>query len=880
MRWLRRLWQKSLTERRLESELQFHLEQQIAGYIASGLTPDEARRRAYVEFGGLERFKEECREARWENHLEILARDFRFALRGLLKDRPFAFIAILALALGIGASTAIFSVVDNALLEPFPYKDSRHLVTIRLHDKDQADHWRGAFLFAEIQDLMKQNHVFDGVVANLEDDLVYTAGDSNLRLAGNYVTPGTFEFFGVPPFLGRSLEAADYQPGAPPVFVLRHAAWIGKFNSDPSLIGKTFTLNGVPRTLVGVAAPRFAWGGVDLWMPRGPDEPKVLREGEFPQYWGVVAHLKPGVSVDQATADLNVIAQRLSTVYPKEYPKHFAMEVLSFGYAVLPPHFRNSLYIFLAAVGLLLLIGCGNVANLLLVRATAREKEFAVRSALGASRFRLVRQLLAESFFLAMSGAVLGILFAWAGVKTIAAVIPAFTIASETVIEMNWTVLLFASVIGIGTVFLFGLAPALQASRCDLHDSLRDTGKGVVGTAGRAGVRNAVIALEVALSLILLFTAGLFVRSFVALQQVSLGLQVDHVLTARIPLPPERYKTSAQLTSFYRPLLARLKSVPGIASAAETSTLPPYGGIRTEVEVPGKAHTEKWDALFQLCSEDYFSVLRIQFLDGRPFTETEVNDARRVAVINQTLQRRYFGNENPIGRRIHLQELKQFPDPLSEPWFEIIGVVADARNRGLQEPLWPEAWIPYTVTGSGMRGLLVRTTNEPKSMIKAVGHEIWATDPGVAMAQPETLEYFLDLFTFAQPRFGLWLVTIFAAIGLVLVTIGVYSVIAYTTSRRTHEIGIRIALGAGRADVLKMVIRKGLQLLLGGIAIGLGVSFALSRVLVSQLWGVSTYDRLTILSVAGLLLLVGLVACWIPARRATRVNPSTALRYE
>jgi putative ABC transport system permease protein len=880
MRWLRRLWQKSLTERRLDSELQFHLEQQIAGYIASGLTPYEARRRACIEFGGLERFKEECREARWENHFEILARDFRFALRGLARDRRFAFIAVFALALGIGASTAIFSVVDNALLEPFPYKDSRHLVTIRLHDKDQADHWRGAFLFAEIQDLMKQNHVFDGMVANLEDDLVYTTGDSNLRLAGNYVTPGTFELFAVPPFLGRSLEAADYQPGAPPVFVLRHAAWIGKFNSDPSLIGQTFTLNGVPRTLVGVTAPRFAWGGVDLWMPRGPDEPKVLREGEFPQYWGVVAHLKPGVSVDQATADLNVIAQRLSTVYPKEYPMHFAMEVLSFGYAVLPPHFRNSLYIFLAAVGLLLLIGCANVANLLLVRATAREKEFAVRSALGASRFRLVRQLLAESFLLAISGAVLGILFAWAGVKAIAAVIPEFTIASETVIEMNWTVLLFASVIGSGTVFLFGLAPALQASRCDLHDSLRDTGKGVAGTAGRAGVRNAVIVLEVALSLILLFTAGLFVRSFVALQQVSLGLQVDHVLTARIPLPPERYKTSVQLTSFYRPLLARLKSVPGIASAAETSTIPPYGGIRTEVEVPGKAHTEKWDALFQLCSEDYFSVLRIQFLYGSPFTETEVNDARRVAIINQTLQRRYFANENPIGRRIHLQELKQFPDPLNEPWFEIIGVVADARNRGLQEPLWPEAWIPYTVTGSGMRGLLVRTTNEPKSMIKAVGHEIWATDPGVAMAQPETLEYFLDLFTFAQPRFGLWLVTIFAAIGLVLVTIGVYSVIAYTTSRRTHEIGIRIALGAARADVLKMVIRKGLQLLLGGIAIGLGVSFALSRVLVSQLWGVSTYDRLTILSVAGLLLLVGLIACWIPARRATRVNPSTALRYE
>src|SRR6266478_2004320 len=288
MRWLRRLWHKSLTERRLDSELQFHVEQQAAEYIAAGFPHEEARRRASIEFGGVERFKEECREARWENHLEILARDFRIAFRGLAKDRHFAFIAIFALALGIGASAAIFSVVDNAVFEPFPYKDSRHLVTIRLHDQDQADRWRGAFLFAEFQDLMKQNHVFDGMVANLEDDIVYTAGDCNLQLGGNYVTSGTFEFFGVAPFLGRSLEAADYQSGAPPVFVLRHATWVGKFNSDPSLIGKTFTLNGVSRTIVGIAAPRFAWGGADLWMPRGPDEPRVLREGDFPRLCGTL----------------------------------------------------------------------------------------------------------------------------------------------------------------------------------------------------------------------------------------------------------------------------------------------------------------------------------------------------------------------------------------------------------------------------------------------------------------------------------------------------------------------------------------------------------------------------------------------------------------
>ncbi len=503
-----------------------------------------------------------------------------------------------------------------------------------------------------------------------------------------------------------------------------------------------------------------------------------------------------------------------------------------------------------------------------------------MRSALGASRGRLIGQLLAESFLLAAGGAILGIFIAWAGVRTLAAIMPGFTIASETVIEMNASVLFFAIVVGVGTVFVFGLVPALQASRCNLQDSLRDSGKGLSGTVGRAGLRNAVIVLEVALSLTLLFTAGLFVRSFRALQEVRLGFQMDHVLSGRIPLPRQRYQDAVQLTTFFRPLLARLKTVPGVAYAAETSTRPPYGGIRSVVEIPGKTHSERWHSLVQLCSEDYFSVLRLPLLDGRSFTETEVNDGRKLAVINKTFQRRYFGNENPIGRRIHLRVLEDFPDPVKDAWFEVIGVAADAQNLGLENPVDPEAWIPYTLTGTGMRGILVRTTGDPTAMINAVRREIWATDPTVAVADPNTLGHFLNLFTFAQPRFGLQLIVIFAFIGLVLVTIGVYSVIAYSTSRRTHEFGIRMALGAAGSDVLKMVLRKGLQLLLAGIAIGLATSLALSRVLVSQLWGVSPYDRLTFVSVSGLLLLVGLIACWIPARRATRVNPSSALRYE
>jgi putative ABC transport system permease protein len=878
VRWLRRLWQKSLTERRLNSELQFHLEQQIEAYVEAGLSPEEARRRATLEFGGLERFKEECREARWEHHLDILNRDFRFALRGLAKNRRFAFIAILALALGIGASTAIFSVVENALFEPFDYKDARHLVTIRLLDLDQPNEWRGVFTFDEFREFQKQNHVFDSVVANLQDDMVYTAGDNSLMLAGNYVTSGSFEFYGVPPFLGRSLEPSDYQSGAEPVFVMRHLTWVNQFGADPHVLGKAFKLNGVPRRLVGIAAPRFAWGGAQLWMPRGTEPPKTIRSSDD-QYWGIVARIRPGVSLQEASADLTVIARRLSPLHPRLYPKRFAVDVQSFAYAVLPKDFRDALYVFSAAVGLLLLIGCGNVANLLLARATTRAREFAVRSALGASRFRLVRQLLAESFLLALGGVLFGTVFAWAGVKIVAAVIPQFTIASETVIEMNTAVLVFALGIGVFTVFVFGLVPALQASRCDLNESLRETGKGMVGSTG-VRLRNAVIIAEVALAVTLLFTAGLFARSFVALQQVPLGLRTDHVLSARLPLPPDRYRTPEQLNSFFRPLLTRLKAVPGVAYAAETSTLPPYGGLRSEAEVAGKSHTEKWYGFLELVSEDYFSVLRIPLLSGRTFTEADVNEARRVAVINRTFQRRYLGGTNPIGQKIQLHQEYDLTHALRDEWFEVIGVVEDSRNRGLQEPIDPDAYVPYTITGLWNRGVLVRTTGDPMAMMKSVAKEIFDTDSSVGMAEPNTLDYFIDLMSFAHPRFGLWIVSIFAMLGMALVTIGVYSVIAYTTARRTHEIGLRMALGAAGGDVLKMIFRQGFALLVIGIATGLAVSMAVSRLISSMIWGVSPYDPVTLVLVSLFPLAIGLLATWIPARRATRINPLAALRCE
>jgi putative ABC transport system permease protein len=879
---LSRLWQKPQAEQRLGAELQFHLEQQIADYIAAGLSPQEARCRAQSEFGGIELYKEECRDTRWENQLDTFVRDLRFAWRGLRKDRRFAFVAIFALALAIGASTAVFSVVDNALFEPFPYKDQRSLVIPKIMDVDRgADEYRSFFTIPEMREIQRQNHVFSAVVANSWDDFIYSASGTSTRFAGDYVTPGSFEFFGVAPLRGRPVEDADYRPGNPPVFVLRYNTWLTKFAGDPSIVGKSFTLNGVSRTLIAIMPPRFAWGGAELWVPTSLQEAESMRGYDSRRYWGVVARLKPGVSILQANADLRVIAQSLSAAYPQDYPKHFDTDVERFAHAVVPQRFRRTLYVFLVAVGLLLLIGCGNVANLLLARAITREKEFAVRTALGASRGRLIRQLLAESLLLALGGAFWGTLLAWAGVRVLAISMPDFTIASETVIVMNTAVLVFALVAGVATVFLFGLVPAIQSSRCDLQDALRDAGKGLSGTAGRSRLRNSVIVLEVALSLTLLFTAGLFLRSFVALTRVQLGFRPDHVLLARIPLLPDRYKNSEQIHHFYRPLLDRLYHVPGIEAATVISTPPPFENDRVELEIPGKTHPEKWYTAAQLVSEQYFTVLRRTFREGQPFSDTEVADARHVAIVNEAFRRQYFPTEDPIGRRIRLPELETMPDePIRDASFDIIGVVDDAKNGGLQDRVAPEMWFPYSVHARFASGLLIRTTDDPTAIINTVAREVWNIDPSAALADPAPLEKSLETFGYAQPRFGLSLVTVFAVLGLLLVSIGVYSVMAYSASRRTHEFGVRVALGARAGDVLGMVLRQGLGLLLAGAALGLAVSLVAGRLLRAQLWGVSQYDVLTLSAVIALLLLVGLAACWVPARRATRINPVTALRCE
>jgi putative ABC transport system permease protein len=811
-----------------------------------------------------------------------LGQDIRYALRNLGKTPGFAIVAMITLALGIGASTAIFSVIDNILMEPFPYPDAQRFMSVLIHDTERSEPGgRAAFSGPEFLDYVGQNHVFDRAIANGNVDVLYRSGEGTERFDGNYVTPGTFEFLGMPALLGRVMQPADYEPGAPPVFVLRYKTWVKHFGADPRIVNKTFVLNGTARTLIGIMPPRFGWGDADMWIPAKPSKAVTnsAYAGAFPQFWFLLGHLKPSVSMKEAQSDLTVVAQRLATVYPKDYPKHFSVQIESLTNLVVG-RFRTTLFIVLAAVGLLLLIGCGNVANLLLARATTREKEFAIRSALGANRWRLIRQLLVESMMLAIGGAAVGTLLAWGGLKFLVALMPQQIIPAEAVIRLNTPVLVFTLCVAVLTALVFGLVPALKAARKDLNEPLRDSGKGISGGFRHGRLRDAVVVLEVGLSLTLLVAAGLLMRSFVALREVHLGLQPDHIFVARIPLPPERYKTADQMAGFYRPLLQRLKALPGVLEATETSTLPPYGGIPSDIEIPGKTHAEKWNALFQLCSEGYFPVLKIQFADGRAFTEAEVNGARKLAVVNQTFVKKYLGNENPIGKQVRIARLAEFDDPVKEPMFEIIGLVADAKNHGLQDAIEPEIWVPYTVTGSAFRGILVRTAQEPMTMMNAVRHEIWATDANVALTLTGTLEGYISQFSYAGPRFGFLLMTIFGAIGLVLVTIGVYSVLAYTTTRRTQEIGIRMALGAKGSDVLGMVIRMGLRLVGIGVGLGLIASVAIGRVIATQLWGVSAYDPWTLTCVPAVLLITGLLACWLPARRAANVDPLVALRYE
>jgi len=884
--WLGRLFRKRQTEKLLDAELRFHLEQRVRDFIASGMSQEEARRRANLAFGGFEQVKQDCRNARVENHVEDFLRDFQYAFRSLTKDRCFALVAVFALALGIGATTVMFSVLYNVVVHPFPYRDFQHSVILEMWDLTGAREAEARFHYTipEFLAIREQNHVFEDVVGNYQLDVLYNDGKSTRRFLGGYVTANGFSFLDVPPLLGRYFASHDGKPGTPFVFMMNYRLWQTEFGGDPKILGKTFFLNGKPRTLIGIMPQRFNGYGSDLWLPTdlSPGADGTVFPVKDPDVIWACARLRRGVSLQAAAADVDAILHRLAQANPGElYPPRFKIVVRTLLDFVVGD-FQKTLYALLAAVSMLLLIACGNVANLLLARATVREREIAVRASMGASPGRLIRQLLVESFVLAATACFAGCLLAYIGLKGLVAIIPRGPIPEETAIGLNPVVLLLALAVAVLTTLICGLAPALHAVRGNLQARMIGSGKSASGGGFRHGkLRSGLVIAEVALSIVLLTGAGLMMRGFFALTHVDLGFDPAHMLYAWVSTEEHGpYETAVKKKLFYEQILQRIKGLPGVTNATISLSTPPLGGAGSEIIVSGKHDPQHWESAVDLCSETYFQTLGVRLLRGRLLSQTDIDSARPVAVVNDAFARAYFGSQNALGQKIKFKVFDELPETPHDAYFDVVGVISDFKNRGLLEPPAPQAFIPHSITGFGERNLLVTTAMDPKSLLAGVQREIWGVDSSAAVTRSGSIQDFLGEFAYAKPQFGVIATSTFAGIGLALVLVGIFSVMAYTVALRTHEIGIRMALGAQHGNILTLVLQQGLRLITAGILIGVLASLGLMRFLASQIQGVSATDPLTFFAVVTLFLAVGLIASLLPARRAAGIDPLVALRYE
>ena len=876
---VRSLSRRQQVDQELDEELHSFLEMAAEEKMKQGMNRQEALRAVRLERGSPLLGKESVRDAAWESLAETLWQDLRFAVRGLHKSPGFAAVAILTLALGIGSTAAIFSTIDGALLHPYPYKNAERLATFTVFSADQFRAWR--FPAKAFVDFKERNHTFDDMSGIAYRGVRFSGTNGTDEFFGGSVTPGTFESLGIPPLLGRAFTADDFRPSASPVFVISYSLWTKRFNRNSNILGKTYLLNGNPVALVGIMPRRFQIGGCDLWLPL-----EITRDTFVPgagivsnEIW-TIGHLRAGVSPDAAAADLQVIATPFQKDDPIYFPPHFRIVVNTFNSQPVGHEFKFGLFALMAAVLMLLIIACSNVANLLLARATTREKEFGIRSALGANRARTIRQLLVESLALASTSCVLGCLFAVCGLKALVAFIPSGTLPPEAVIMLSPSALLFSLVVTAFTTVACSLAPAVHAFQTDAQVALSCTAKGTSANFRQRKLRSALVVVEVALSIVLAVCSGLIMRSLFALQNVNLGFNPSKVVYAQISWPEGQYDFAPQKSALFRNVLDRLTQLPGVLAATETSNYPPFTWGWTTAVVQGTPPPQNRNTAFVMCTEGYFRTLDRSLLRGMLFTAAEIDSARRVVVVNHTFARNHFGEENPVGHRVRFTDFETLTDWPHDPYFEIIGVVADAPNAGLQESPKPEVYLPATLTGDGPRHLMLRTTAYVPTVIQRIRAEFSHLDPNIVVGETGTIATLLQQDYFARPRFLLAVLCTFAATALLLVATGVFSVISYTVAMRTHEIGIRMALGAGPAQILSLVLKQGTRLILAGIGIGLFTSYFLTRVLASQIWGVSRTDPSTFTVAAVLAVFVGLPACLLPARRASLVDPMVALRYE
>ncbi len=807
--------------------------------------------------------------------IDAFAKDVQYGARSLLKSPGFSVLAILSLATGVMATTAIYSVLHAVVIDPFPYKDVDRLMSVRVYNPAGRGGRLGYTVdqFLEISD---RTTIFDGVIASTISDVLWTADGDPQRLRGNHGTFNTFEVMGVPPLLGRTPTAADASPGVEPVVVLGYRFWQRQFGGDPGVLGRQLRLNDTVRTVIGVMPKRFMWRGADVYVPTH------FTRGQFVE--GVrsvhlLGRLKRGITDAQAEADLRPIIEDLKKQQPKEFPDTWRVQLLPFA-ETFRSGIGRDIWVLFGAVALLLLIGCANVSNLLLSRAAARQKEMSVRVALGASRSRLVRQLLTESLLLALIAGAVGSALAYAGLPAILAIVPPDTIPDEAEIAINRSVLIFTLGLSVLTSLVCGLAPALHSSRRDLASSMREVSRTLSGSSSQARLRKSLVVAEVALSLMLLAGSSLLIRTFVTMQRVDLGYTPRQVLTLRVPLLPQRYSDSTRRVAFYQDLLSRIATVPGVAAAGINTGLHPLGNMWTAAEVAGTAPSSEPVVVHQI-NAGYPAAFGIHVAAGRLLDDTDIVAKRRVAVINDRFVRTRFEGRQPLGQIVRLPRLKDRPFELADDTFEVVGVVHDVANDGLANPVRPEIYLPYSLAGVS-DSIVVRTTLDwsASTLTRAITAQVYAIDRNQPVTNLKTLDVVLAEDEFSTPRFNLILLSVFATIGLVLAVVGVYGVMATAVAQQRQEIGVRIALGASASSIATMVLTRGSRLLLLGMAIGLVGSLVGARLLARQVWNVQAFDPMAFALVCFVLLAAGLQACLWPALRAGRTDPIVALRVE
>jgi putative ABC transport system permease protein len=880
------LFDKATAEQDLDGELRFHLEQEIHENIQGGMDPASARQAALRKFGGVEQIKEECRDVGGAQSIEILWQDIRYAFRLLRKKPKISALIVLILGFGIGVSGSLSSVIDGAFLHPFGYTDLKRFMTLNqtFPRKEQSSYF---FSVSEYFDILNSNHAFAGVAAIRELSVNLVDGENPERVLGCAVTSNTFVLAGDPPIRGRMFSAEEDRPGGEKVVVISHRLWQRRYAGNSAILNGIIKLNGESYTVIGIAPPRFLLWDADLWVPlrlNVADNDRSRRD------LFLTALLKPGISRDQGNLDLTNVARQLEQQHAGTNPEYAGFQLIAnklqeAAFKDLQP----ALITLLVAVSLLLVISYSNVGNLLLSRAMARKKEIALRMALGASPSRIMRLFALEALFLSIAGGLVGFaIINWCA-PLLAAMIPPYYLSPEA--EIGTSYRLFGITIGLSLVMGLVVAgvPALQAFKINLLDSLKEGGRNPTSEWSARHLRSALVVGEVALTLVVLVGAGLIIKSYLRLTQTPLGFNHRGVLTMRIALPRSKYPESSQVVGFYQQLLAKISALPGVETSTLVSSRLMSEGNVQDFAIEGRDQTGAGalpNANYRIITPEYFRVTGIPLRQGRQFTEKDDANVPQVAVINETMARRFWPNESSLGKRIKLVNVDARTNAQAEPVpassLMIVGVVGDARQRSnLLREIDPEFYLPFLqrVSQSRDMALMVRTKGDPAALTRAVRQQLMTLDAEQPVYEVLTLSKIVDT-AFGPKRLAVALLLIFAALSLLLAAVGLYTIISNSVAERTHEIGIRMALGAGRTNVLKLVLHNGLKLALTGLAIGLFAAFALTRLMATMLFGVSATDPLVFLNVSVLLVMVTLLASYFPARRATAVDPIIALRHE